>query len=56
MNVDNIVTELNELLNNAANINAMKQDFLQLKLLLKAGSNASEKAAQWVCSVANHAE
>ncbi|MGC8749210.1 lipid-A-disaccharide synthase [Hydrotalea sp.] len=56
MNVENIVTELNELLNNAAKTHAMKQDFLQLKLLLKAGGNASEKAAQWVYRMAKHAE
>jgi lipid-A-disaccharide synthase len=46
MKVENLKTELNELLSNKERLTSLQQDYADLKKLLSQGGNASAKAAQ----------
>jgi lipid-A-disaccharide synthase len=46
LTVKNLLTELNELLNNEERKKQLQQDYTDLKNILSAGGNASEKAAE----------
>lgn len=45
LTVDNVSTQLNEIINNPERIKQIKKDYADLKNLLQQGGNASEKAA-----------